>query len=156
MGRPLHDLANGAMQFSVLRHMGVTESGEGIPPSSWRIALIPELFAEFCAGYLEEESERRRGVEAFRGEGSDFTTARPHASASSSRGVSVDSLRAVPWLMIEALIVEAGVPIATTGKFGKLDAKPVVGVVHRAVEAMAAGAERLVGLAGGRNGEVGR
>jgi hypothetical protein len=64
--------------------------------------------------------------------------------------MSPDSLGAVPWLMIEAMIVEVGVPIASTGKFGKLDAKPVLGVVHRAVEALAGGAGRLVALAAGR------
>lgn len=121
LGRPLHDLANGAMQFSVTRHMGTSENGEGIPPSSWRIALDPDLFAAFCAGYH---------------------TASPPPSS--------DTLRALPWLMIEAMIVEVGVPIASTGKFGKLDARPVLGVVHRAVEALAAGAERLAALAAGQ------
>ncbi len=121
LGRPLHDLANGAMQFSVTRHMGTSENGEGIPPSSWRIALDPDLFAAFCAGY--------------------HTAAPPP---------SPDTLRALPWLMIEAMIVEVGVPIASTGKFGKLDARPVLGVVHRAVEALAAGAERLAALAAGQ------
>lgn len=121
MGVPLHDMANGAMQFSVLRHMGVSDSGEGIPPSSWRIALIPDLLASFCAGYRN---------------------ATPNSSVSPRQGFG-----AIPWLMIEALIVEAGVPIASTGKFGKLDAKPVLGVVHRAVEAIAQGAERIVALA---------
>lgn len=123
MGVPLHDMTNGAMQFSVLRHMGVTERGEGMPPSSWRIALIPDLLAAFCAGY--------RG-------------ATPNSHVSPLQGIG-----AIPWLMIEALIVEAGVPIATTGKFGKLAAGPVLGVVQRAVEAIAAGAERIVGLAAG-------
>lgn len=133
MGVPLHDLANGAMQFSVLRHMGVSQSGEGIPPSSWRIALDPDLFAAFCAGYR-------------------FASVRVYDKPGEGPGavISTDSLRAMPWLMIEALIVEAGVPIAQTGKFGKLDARPVLGVVHRAVEAMAAGAERLIAAAGPR------
>lgn len=121
MGVPLHDMANGAMQFSVLRNMGVSESGEGIPPSSWRISLLPDLLASFCSGYR---------------------AASPNSSVSPRQG-----LGAIPWLMIEALIVEAGVPIASTGKFGKLDAKPVLGVVHRAVEAIAQGAERIVALA---------
>lgn len=124
LGRPLHDLANGAMQFSVTRHMGTSENGEGIPPSSWRIALDPDLFAAFCSGYLDAPPA---GVAA-----------------------TPDALRAVPWLMIEAMIVEVGVPIAATGKFGKLAARPVLGVVHRAVEALAAGADRLTTLAAGR------
>jgi hypothetical protein len=122
LGQRLHDLANGAMQFAVLRHMGVSESGEGIPPSSWRIALDPDLFGAFCTGYRA-------------------------AAAGSPETLTSDSLRAIPWLMIEAMIVEVGVPIASTGKFGKLDAKPVLGVVHRAVEALATEADRLVGLA---------
>jgi Ser/Thr protein kinase RdoA (MazF antagonist) len=123
LGRPLHDMANGAMQFSVTRHMGVSENGEGIPPSSWRIALDPDLFAAFCAGY------RGAGV---------------------GKSMNAEALRAVPWLMIEAMIVEVGVPIAGTGKFGKLDAKPVLGVVHRATEALTASADRLTALASGR------
>jgi hypothetical protein len=128
MGQRLHDFANGAMQFAVLRHMGVSQSGEGIPPSSWRIGLDPELFAAFCGGYRSAVAEAAQGA----------------------RGVSTDSLRAIPWLMIEAMIVEVGVPIAATGRFGKLDSKPLLGVVHRAVEALASEADRLVSLAAGR------
>jgi homoserine kinase type II len=136
MGRPLHDLANGAMQFAVQRFMGAAEpegeedDEEGAPPkppvpaSAWRIALDPELLGAFYKGY------RAAGG----GEGG---------------GVTAEVLRAVPWLMIEALIVEACVPIAATGKFGKLSPAPVLGVVHRAVEALAGGAERIVELARG-------
>jgi hypothetical protein len=55
----------------------------------------------------------------------------------------------MPWLMVEALIVEAGIPIASTGRFGKLEAKPVLGVVHRAVDTIVAEADRLATLAAG-------
>lgn len=123
LGQPLHDFANGAMQFSVHRYFGNAEPGaaeaqgsENAGGGPWRIALDPELFSAFSQGY--SAGGGRLGVMAM----------------------------AVPWLMIEALIVEAGVPIASTGQFGKLNAKPVLGVVHRAAEAMAAQADRLAGL----------
>lgn len=121
MGQTLHDLANGAMQFSVQRHIGETASGVGIPASNWRIGLDPNLFAAFCAGY--------------------------RAAPGGVGILDAQAWSAVPWLMIEALIVEACVPIAQTGKFGKLDAKPVLGVVHRAAEGMARQADELVALA---------
>lgn len=123
LGQPLHDFANGAMQFSVHRHFGEGasggEGGSGGGGGPWRIALDPELFAAFSQGYA--------------------------AGGGGLGGLAA----AVPWLMIEALIVEAGVPIASTGQFGKLNAKPVLGVVFKAAEAMGAQADRLSGLVRG-------
>jgi homoserine kinase type II len=114
LGLALHDLANGAMQFAVHRHVtGDQEAG------AWRIALDPGLLRAFFAGY--------------------GGAAGPLPEA---------SRLAVPWLMIEALIVEVVVPVAATGSFGKLPALPMLAVVLRAVEAMAAQADRLVACAG--------
>ena len=137
MGHPLHDFANGAMQFAVHRQMGETSSGEHMPPSTWRIALDPDLLREFCLGYGAGAAIRHQGEFPGRGGRGAFSS---------------DQLRALPWLMIEALIVEAGVPIASTGKFGKLDARPVLGVVHRAVQALAGGADRVAAIASGSGG----
>lgn len=131
MGQPLHDFANGAMQFAVHRHLGESTSGEHIPPSSWRIALDPDLLRGFCDGYQQGATATQQGSHPGRG------------------AFSAGVMKALPWLMIEALIVEAGVPIASTGKFGKLDAKPMLGVVQRAVQALAGGADKIVSIAAG-------
>ena len=37
----------------------------------------------------------------------------------------------IPWLMIEALVAETAVPIALTGRFGKLDPMGVLRLVRR-------------------------
>lgn len=107
MGRPLHDAASAAMQFSVQRHLGED-------PSAWRVSLDPDLLAAFWDGHGPVPAPQAAGV---------------------------------AWLMIEALIVEVVVPVALTGSFGKLPAGPMLGVVHRAGEAMAAQADRLAALA---------
>lgn len=126
LGMPLHDLANGAMQFAVSRHVGDLSGAAGANTATgggeWKIALEPTLFEAFFAGY--------------------------HGGRGKS-DLSGDFVRAIPWLMIEALVVEAAVPIAQTGRFGKLAAAPVLGVVQRAVEAMGTGpgADRLAALA---------
>jgi len=121
MGHPLHDLANGGMQFAVHRHTRDTPTSPDpstpASPSQWRIALDPALLHAFFAG---------------------------HAAA---RGPLEPAARAaVPWLMIEALIVEVVVPIGVTGSFGKLSALPVLNLVQRAVDALAGQSERLVAL----------
>lgn len=123
LGHPLHDLANGAMQFAVHRHVSDPAASPGTqpasPPAPWRIALDPALLHAFFAGYA------------------------------AARGPLEPAARAaVPWLMIEALIVEVVVPIGVTGSFGKLSALPVLGLVQRAVDALASQSERLVALIG--------
>lgn len=61
--------------------------------------------------------------------------------------LSQAELRAVPWLMIEALIAEAVFPIAATGAFGKMDGLAFLHMVNRKVSWLAKNAERLVELA---------
>lgn len=63
--------------------------------------------------------------------------------------LSEAELRAVPWLMIEALIAEAVFPIAATGNFGKLEGLAFLQMVQRKVEWMQQSADRLVELASG-------
>ncbi|QOV90323.1 phosphotransferase [Humisphaera borealis] len=63
--------------------------------------------------------------------------------------MSEAELRAVPWLMIEALIAEAVFPIAATGQFGKLEGLQFLIMVQRKVEWMQKSADRLVELASG-------
>lgn len=140
LGLTLHDLANGAMQFAVQRHVGADA-----PEAGWRIALDPDLLGAFFAGYREgAQAASQTGVLSGwwgRGKPDQAGSAKPAA-------VTQDGLQAVPWLMIEALIVEAALPIASTGRFGKLAAGPVLGVVLRAVQAIAEQADRVSGLAG--------
>lgn len=58
----------------------------------------------------------------------------------------------LPWLMIEAMIVETVAPIAATGRFGKLPAAAALAMTARAAEWTGAESERLVSLAGGGAG----
>ncbi len=133
LGQTMHDFANGAMQFSVHRSFGqVANDSEADRPqpaspppkgasTDWKIALDPGLFSAFAQGYAE-------------------------AGAGVDKWLTQERAQAVPWLMIEALIVEAAVPIASTGQFGKLAAKPVLEVVQRAVDAIALQSDKLAGL----------
>ncbi|MFN7021659.1 MAG: phosphotransferase enzyme family protein [Phycisphaerales bacterium] len=54
----------------------------------------------------------------------------------------------VPWLVIQAMIIETVAPIAATGRFGKLPALPALAMAARAAEWAAAESDRLVSLAG--------
>jgi len=63
--------------------------------------------------------------------------------------LSQAELRAVPWLMIEALIAEAVFPIAATGSFGKLEGLAFLHMVQRKVQWITRNAQRLVELAEG-------
>ncbi|MEL6797352.1 MAG: hypothetical protein AAFO89_11095, partial [Planctomycetota bacterium] len=45
--------------------------------------------------------------------------------------LSQAELRAMPWLMIEALIAEAAMPIAATGRFGSIDGGAFLEMVDR-------------------------
>ena len=45
--------------------------------------------------------------------------------------LSQAELEVVPWLMVEALIAEAVLPIATTGNFGRLDGVPFLKMIQR-------------------------
>ena len=57
--------------------------------------------------------------------------------------------RALPWLMVEALIAEAVFPIAATGSFGRLDGLPFLQMVQRKVHWLQKSSDRLVDLAEG-------
>lgn len=60
--------------------------------------------------------------------------------------ISEDELRAMPWLMIEALIAEAALPIAATGKFGRYDAAPFLRMVQRKVRWLQSHGDRIARL----------
>ena len=111
------DVANGALQFSILgdkKHRAGT-------PDTWPAHLDEQRFLTFLAGYDSV----------------------PEAVLSRAE------LRAVPALMTQALIAEAALPIATTGKFSRLPGAPFLGMVQRKVDWLTANAERLVRLADG-------
>jgi Ser/Thr protein kinase RdoA (MazF antagonist) len=57
--------------------------------------------------------------------------------------------RAIPWLMIEALIAEAVFPIAATGTFGRVEGLPFLQMVQRKVAWLQKSSERLVEMAEG-------
>jgi Ser/Thr protein kinase RdoA (MazF antagonist) len=118
-GEALHELANGAMQFSVHRQFDLSSASASAQAANWRIALDPDLFRSFFTGY---------------------------AYAKGPMNLDADAVRAIPYLMIEALIVEAVIPIANTGKFGKLAGKPVLEVVLKAADAMSTSADKLIDL----------
>src|SRR5688572_22086611 len=63
--------------------------------------------------------------------------------------LSQAEIRAVPWLMIEALIAEAVFPIAATGTFGRMEGLSFLQMVRRKVTWIRESAQRLVELAEG-------
>jgi Ser/Thr protein kinase RdoA (MazF antagonist) len=63
--------------------------------------------------------------------------------------LSSAEVRALPWLMIEALIAEAVFPIAATGSFGRLEGNSFLLMVQRKVHWLQQNAEHLVELAEG-------
>lgn len=135
LGPRVLDLANGAMQLAIHRVIGRRPgvgAEAGTVPSvdrPWRIVLIPELLAAFCAGF------RSQLVSTFGGGNSPVTTQIP------------DELwPALPWLMCEALIVEAVYPIAQTGSFGKLDPLAFLALIDTTTRAIAAQHARLVSI----------
>lgn len=118
------DAANGALQFSLSFGTPASEQGGSPTPSDpaarWSRGLDEARFKRFFRGY-----------EAVR----DSVLSRAE-------------IRAVPWLMIEALVVEAAAPIAATGRFAHLDGAPILRVVASKVDWLAANADRLVALIG--------
>jgi Ser/Thr protein kinase RdoA (MazF antagonist) len=84
LGARIIDLANGALQFSMIMGPG--------DPRQWPPELDEGRYKRFCRGYETVK---------------DCV-------------ISMAELEALPWLMIEALIVEAVVPIAATGSFAGL------------------------------------
>lgn len=63
--------------------------------------------------------------------------------------LSQAELRVMPWLMIEALIAEAVLPIATTGTFGRVDGIPFLQMIRRKLKWMQDHAEHLIEAAAG-------
>ena len=63
--------------------------------------------------------------------------------------LSEAEIRAVPWLMVEALIAEAVFPIAATGTFGRMEGLSFLQMVQRKVYWMQRSAEKLVEIAQG-------
>lgn len=105
------DIANGALQFSIL-------GGEG-DVDKWPEYIDESRFKRFLRGY-------------------DEVMLLSHAE-----------VKALPWLMVEALIAEAVFPIAATGNFGRLEGLKFLQMVQRKVYWMTHHAERLVELAEG-------
>ncbi|MGA2265834.1 MAG: phosphotransferase [Phycisphaerae bacterium] len=89
------DLANGALQFSII--------GGGDDTAFWLDEADLPRFGEFMRGYIEVSP------------------------------ISSQELRAVPFLMCEALIAEAVLPIATTGSFGRLEGFGFLSMIRRKV-----------------------
>jgi aminoglycoside phosphotransferase (APT) family kinase protein len=125
MGLPLHDVANGALQFSMLRgarreDAGATDGGPGGPgisnPDEWPENLGISCFRAFLRGY-HAEAQHEAGA--------------PGVSSAGSTEVTTQGAEALPWLMIEALIVEVAAPIAATGRFGKVDPLAVLRAAAR-------------------------
>jgi Ser/Thr protein kinase RdoA (MazF antagonist) len=63
--------------------------------------------------------------------------------------LSQAEIRAIPWLMIEALIAEAVFPIAATGSFGRLEGQTFLNMVQRKTAWLQRHAQRLIELAEG-------
>ncbi len=97
----------------------ITMSGADL--AQWPAHLDDSRFKRFCRGYDSVE-------------GCLLSTA---------------ELQAMPWLMIEALIVEAVAPIAATGMFAGYPGEDFLRMVRRKVEWMAREAPRLADLVSG-------
>ncbi len=63
--------------------------------------------------------------------------------------LSQAEIRAIPWLMVEALVAEAVFPIAATGQFGRLEGLAFLQMVQRKVLWIQKSAPRLVELVEG-------
>ncbi len=58
--------------------------------------------------------------------------------------LNADELAAMPWLMVEALVLESVVPIAATGSFGRISGSSFLRMVEGKVGWIAPRAERLI------------
>ncbi|MFM9994671.1 MAG: phosphotransferase enzyme family protein [Phycisphaerales bacterium] len=88
-------------------------------PESWPAGLDEGRFKRFCRGY-----DMVKGCV-----------------------ISTAELEALPWLMVEAIIVEAVAPIAATGSFAGLRASPFLKMVDAKAAWLAEHADRLTALA---------
>jgi Ser/Thr protein kinase RdoA (MazF antagonist) len=93
---------------------------QGEDPDRWPDALDEGRLKRFCRGYDQVPG----GV------------------------ISSAELQTLPWLMIEALIVEAAIPIAATGSFARMDGLSFLRMIGRKVAWIARHADRLVSLIG--------
>ncbi len=94
---------------------------QGENPDDWPDSLDQGRFLAFCQGYDEVE-------------GCVISTA---------------EIAALPWLMIEALIVEAVIPIAATGSFATIEGGAFIRMVERKVRWLQDNADRLSALISG-------
>lgn len=63
--------------------------------------------------------------------------------------LSEAEVRAMPWLMAEALIAEAVLPVAITGQFGRIEGLSFLQMVQRKVYWLTHSSEKLMGLLAG-------
>jgi homoserine kinase type II len=63
--------------------------------------------------------------------------------------LSEAEIRAIPWLMVEALIAESVFPIAATGAFGRMEGMAFLEMVQRKIYWMQRSADKLVEIAQG-------
>jgi Ser/Thr protein kinase RdoA (MazF antagonist) len=110
LGPRVIDIANGALQFSMLMGPG--------DPRQWPPQLDEGRYKRFCRGYETVK---------------DCV-------------ISTAELEALPWLMIEALIIEAVVPIAATGSFAGLSGISFLQTVDAKCAWIQQHAARLTGL----------
>lgn len=92
----------------------------GLDPAAWPVPLDEGRFKRFCRGYETVPGQV----------------------------ISTGELAAMPWLMIEALIVEACVPIAAAGSFGGISGDAFLRMVHAKTDWIASHAHRLTALVG--------
>ena len=102
------DLANGALQFSII--------GGGDDPSKW-----PDY---------PDETRLRRFLRGY----------------DSVNVITVAEMNVAPFLMCEAMIAEAVLPIAATGSFGRMQGYPFLQMIHRKVAWVLAHLKELQGL----------
>lgn len=60
--------------------------------------------------------------------------------------ISTGELAALPWLMIEAMIAESAIPIAVTGRFGRMEPVSFLQMVERKVRWLQSGTDRVARL----------
>ena len=124
------DVANALLQFSITR-----TSAE---PAAWPAAPDAARFAALLRGYAPSPDAWSRRT-LFRRHKTDPAAAAPPL-------VPASQWRAVPSLMIEALIVEAITPIALTGHFGSVSPPSVIAMTARKAAWLEANEEALLNL----------
>jgi Ser/Thr protein kinase RdoA (MazF antagonist) len=100
------DLANGALQFSII---GGSEN-----PAEWPAYLDATRFKRFIRGYDEVDV------------------------------ISVAEFQVLPGLMIEAMVAESVLPVATTGSFGRIEGYGFLQMIERKVRWVQQNADALI------------